>query len=65
MTELEQSLVKALVGLLVDYRTEGCADPECLVCKASRAAKVHADEAIAMAEEQAPFFVGSVWRDFA
>ena len=32
-------LVSAVNALLSDYRTEGCPDPDCHVCKASKAAK--------------------------
>ena len=36
----------ALKGLLTDYRTEGCADPECRQCKRSKIALQFAKDAM-------------------
>lgn len=37
---------EALRLMLTDYRSEGCADPDCRVCKASKAAEASAKAAI-------------------
>jgi hypothetical protein len=43
-------MLAALQLLLKDFRTEGCPDPKCLVCKASNAAELAALQAIAKAK---------------
>lgn len=40
-------LENAIRGLLEDYRTEGCPDPKCRVCVASKAAEAAARRALA------------------
>ena len=34
--------IEVIEALLTDYRTEGCPDPECGVCKRSNAASIRA-----------------------
>jgi hypothetical protein len=43
-------LLAALRLMLEDYRSEGCANPDCGVCKRSKAAEAAARAAIARAE---------------
>ena len=38
----------ALVAMLTDYRTEGCPDPKCMVCKSSNAAEAKARAILAL-----------------
>ncbi len=49
LTEAAPDLLEALQAMLEDYRTEGCPNPNCLVCKNSRAAEEKARSAIAKA----------------
>jgi hypothetical protein len=40
----------ALIAMLTDFRSEGCGDPKCKVCAASKAAEKLAEEALAEIE---------------
>lgn len=44
------ALLAALQAVKEDYRTEGCADPECITCRRSQAAAAIMDAAIAQAK---------------
>lgn len=44
------NLAQALRGMLEDYRSEGCSDPRCNICRESKAAEKAAREAIKQAE---------------
>lgn len=46
-----QALVEALEHVLIDYRTEGCPDPTCIVCNKSKAAEAKARAALKLAKE--------------
>lgn len=40
----------ALIAMLADYRSEGCAKPNCSICRKSRAAEMAARAAIRMSQ---------------
>ena len=48
--EVLNALYDAITALFNDYRTEGCSDPECSVCRKSKAAFSKAIEAQRMKE---------------
>lgn len=43
--------IDALGAMLEDYRSEGCADPECRVCKKSKGAEGKARAAVSFARK--------------
>ena len=43
--------IDALGDMLTNYRSEGCADPECRVCKKSKAAEAQAKALVAFARK--------------